>query len=318
MEVKMRLLFISLAFFLVLSWPVGAVEDVRSPGEGDELRQTEYTCNDGTNEGWLYLDTTGEGLANPFTPAVYPSKIEAVMIGLINYNDSNYGIQFPSCEINVWADDGGQPGQSLYSANVTLEAPGGAEEYWWYEVDISAANVVIESGAFWVGFIDDGTLSIENPYDDVDMCGTYYYNPGSGSWIALADLGFPYGMYLAAMVGEGVPVELASFDAAPSENGVLLTWRTVSETNCYGFYLTRATSQLGSYSLLDDSLVPGHGTTTSPHDYSFLDESATDGSWFYKLIQLDADGSETAYGPARVTFSPADAGSWGKIKTEFK
>lgn len=113
-------------------------------------------------------------------------------------------------------------------------------------------------------------------------------------------------------------MELASFDAAPSENGVLLTWRTVSETNCYGFYLTRSTSQLGLYLLLDDSLIPGHGTTTSPHDYSFLDESATQGSWFYKLIQLDADGSEIAYGPAGVTFLPSDAASWGKIKTEFK
>ena len=37
--------------------------------------------------------------------------------------------------------------------------------------------------------------------------------------------------------------------------------------------------------------MPGHGTTVEPHSYSFIDSSASTGQWYYRLRQIDLDGS---------------------------
>ncbi|MBN1426456.1 hypothetical protein JXA88_18055 [Candidatus Fermentibacteria bacterium] len=295
-------------------WAVGVAP---VPTAGELTRQTEYTCNDGSSEGYFWLTDVGEGFANHFTPAVYPSRIDAVTIGLMNYIDNNYHVQYPTCMVYVWADAGGQPGTVLFSGTVTLEAPGTSGTFGWNTVDIAGQNIVIDSGSFWVGFLDDGSLTVESPYDDPDACGTYYYYPAAGSWMPLSDLGYPYGVYLGALVGEGVPVELSSFDASATDGGVRLTWRTLSETDCFGFYLLRAADEQTMGVRIGEGLLPGHGTTAATNDYTFLDETISSGVWFYRLVQVDTDGSETSYGPLRVTWGAAGS-SWGRIKSEFK
>ncbi|MEE4312537.1 MAG: T9SS type A sorting domain-containing protein [candidate division KSB1 bacterium] len=90
-----------------------------------------------------------------------------------------------------------------------------------------------------------------------------------------------------------VPVELVSFDAEylMQSRGVLLTWRTASETNNYGFAIERSTTDhVEDWS--QTGFVDGHGTSHVPQNYSYFDELETEAhSYYYRLKQMDTDGS---------------------------
>ncbi len=89
-----------------------------------------------------------------------------------------------------------------------------------------------------------------------------------------------------------LPVQIASFTATTyNQWNVRLAWRTISEVNNYGFEVQRGIDQRGPFGTVDGGFVPGHGTTNEPHTYSFIDTTAQPGTWFYRLKQVDLDGS---------------------------
>jgi len=131
------------------------------------------------------------------------------------------------------------------------------------------------NGTIWVL---DGTfagLSGSDPYiQTVEMTGTV-----SGNWtIANAD--------------GALPVQLSNFTAVMAgEHKVHLRWSTISETNNYGFEVQKSTKSSEGYVTIENSFVPGHGTTLKPQEYSFVDETAQPGVWYYRLKQMDLDGT---------------------------
>ncbi|MGE5437490.1 MAG: YCF48-related protein [Syntrophothermus sp.] len=85
-----------------------------------------------------------------------------------------------------------------------------------------------------------------------------------------------------------LPVELSSFTAAHNKNNVSLIWRTTTETNNKGFYIQRKSSS-GDYINLD--FIQGKGTTTTPQNYSYIDNNVPSGKYTYRLMQIDFDGT---------------------------
>jgi hypothetical protein len=83
-----------------------------------------------------------------------------------------------------------------------------------------------------------------------------------------------------------LPVELTAFNAAVTNDGVLLSWRTASELNNAGFEVERKANS-GTWNTL--GFVRGNGTTTEAQSYSFLDRTAS-GKVQYRLKQIDFDG----------------------------
>ncbi len=83
-----------------------------------------------------------------------------------------------------------------------------------------------------------------------------------------------------------LPVELTSFTAQATSEGVRLSWTTASELNNAGFEVQRSTNQANWATL---GFVRGAGTTTEAQSYSFVDASAS-GRVFYRLKQVDFDG----------------------------
>lgn len=89
-----------------------------------------------------------------------------------------------------------------------------------------------------------------------------------------------------------LPVQLASFTASVvNANLVRLNWMTVSEINNYGFEVQKSLDSQNNYQTIPNSFVAGHGTTLEPHSYSFEDAIASGGIWYYRLKQIDLDGS---------------------------
>jgi hypothetical protein len=90
-----------------------------------------------------------------------------------------------------------------------------------------------------------------------------------------------------------LPIQLASLAAnVVRGNEVEVGWKTVSETNNYGFEVYRKRNENGGWTKL--GFIEGHGTTLAPQSYSYVDRSVSFGKYFYQVRQVDLDGkSET-------------------------
>ncbi|MCH8033030.1 MAG: VCBS repeat-containing protein [Bacteroidetes bacterium] len=138
-------------------------------------------------------------------------------------------------------------------------------------------------------------------YLDVNVINdtTYFYwitarsNNGDESYFSLPDSATP---------SSPIPVELIGFAATSSGNIVELEWQTATETNNYGFEIERTSPLLPPHQQGDTEgsvdwemigFIPGHGTTTDPYNYSFKDEVISQGSFQYRLKQIDYNGSFT-------------------------
>ena len=110
------------------------------------------------------------------------------------------------------------------------------------------------------------------------------------------------------MIYDGIiPVELTSFTANVSGPNVQLNWSTATETNNQGFEVQRNYNQSG-WTLL--GFIDGNGTTTEPQTYSFTDNNVKEGSYSYRLKQIDYDGSFNYSDIVEVTV--------GNIPDEYK
>ena len=98
-----------------------------------------------------------------------------------------------------------------------------------------------------------------------------------------------------------LPVHLGEFrGSAITMNTVRLFWRTLSETSNYGFVVERASGQPVDFAYIPGGFLPGYGTTNQPHDYAFVDTTAQPGVWYYRLKQIDLDGTFTYHEAIRV------------------
>jgi len=85
-----------------------------------------------------------------------------------------------------------------------------------------------------------------------------------------------------------VPVELSSFYANVSNGNVVLNWTTETELNNQEFVVER---RITESQFITIGNIQGNGTTTGRKYYSFTDASVEAGKYFYRLKQVDFDGS---------------------------
>ena len=115
---------------------------------------------------------------------------------------------------------------------------------------------------------------------------------------ALDSLGHVYaGAYAGGRTGglwqatAPLPIQLTSFTAAEHEGVVTLQWKTATEVNNYGFEIQRSVDQGQGYETIPGSFVKGNGTTIQEHSYHTMIDSRPPGAWYYRLKQIDLDGT---------------------------
>jgi hypothetical protein len=84
-----------------------------------------------------------------------------------------------------------------------------------------------------------------------------------------------------------VPVELTTFDAKANGLDVDLSWSTATEVNNYGFEIQRKAQD----DFITVGFVKGNGTTTEKQNYNFTDKELAEGSYTYRLKQIDYSGA---------------------------
>lgn len=102
-----------------------------------------------------------------------------------------------------------------------------------------------------------------------------------------------------------LPVELTRFEATAVRQDALLTWATASEKNNDRFVVERSVDGRSFGAI---GTVRGQGTSTRATTYTFTDEGAGRqmlGTIYYRLQQVDTDGTPT-FSPVRsVQFAPS-------------
>jgi fibronectin-binding autotransporter adhesin len=101
-----------------------------------------------------------------------------------------------------------------------------------------------------------------------------------------------------------LPVQLLSFTATREGSAVRTTWATASEKNSAYFLVQRSTN--GS-TFSDVQQVAAQGNSLVRHDYAALDAQPLHGTSYYRLRQVDLDGTVAYSQVATVRFSSEQA-----------
>ncbi|MCX7610518.1 MAG: glycosyl hydrolase family 18 protein [Ignavibacterium sp.] len=100
-----------------------------------------------------------------------------------------------------------------------------------------------------------------------------------------------------------LPVELVFFDAVYFDGKVKLTWKTASELENYGWEIEKAVKSSTNPILKEWNtigFVNGSGNSNSPKEYHFIDNDVQYGEVYYRLKQIDYDGSIEYSNPIRL------------------
>ncbi len=111
---------------------------------------------------------------------------------------------------------------------------------------------------------------------------TTYKSNGNGNTIN--------GPTVLTNTGQKLPVTLLSFSAVPQGKRVSIAWATASEQGASRYVVERSHN-------LDEFLtigtIPAKGTTSIRQNYGLIDEQPLPGVNYYRLRQIDLDGTAT-------------------------
>ncbi len=85
------------------------------------------------------------------------------------------------------------------------------------------------------------------------------------------------------------PVELIGPFGEKLDDAIKITWRTLMEVDNEGFWIERSQNGMEWQKL---SFAPGPGWSDTERDYSFIDHNPPQGTNYYRLIQIDFDGTK--------------------------
>jgi hypothetical protein len=88
-------------------------------------------------------------------------------------------------------------------------------------------------------------------------------------------------------------IELNNFSAEVSGNQVQLFWETSTEINNHGFFVERRDVDLSEVNSewIEIGFIRGKGNSTEINQYEFTNYILNDGNYYYRLKQMDFDGS---------------------------
>lgn len=231
---------------------------------------------------------------------------ESVSIGLVSLDASN-AANSNTFSVNnsflVWGNNGGQQNTVFNDAACFSNMPAGVaakiQRNWKAQVTNFAQQVTIgfETSAL-VGFSPISNLRLV-----VDNDGSNWSNATvisgavlDGTRIEFAGVTLssatPYfSLATSNFTNTPLPVELLAFEArVVTLDGVELTWSTGSELNNAFFAVERSRD---GRSFEEIATVIGEGSTLVRNDYALVDQAPLTGTSYYRLKQVDTDGTFT-------------------------
>jgi hypothetical protein len=112
------------------------------------------------------------------------------------------------------------------------------------------------------------------------------------------------------IVTGATPVELTSFTAAVDKDIINLIWKTASELNNKGYDIQRGSEKNADGDIIFNNIgfVKGAGNSLKSNSYLFSDKLNVSGKYYYRLKQIDNDGSFKLSSVVEVSYKPVVKG----------
>ena len=249
------------------------------------------------------------GLRNPFRFTI-DSQTDDLLIGDVGKDT------WEELNLSVGGENYGWPryeGNDEFDPNATLIQPDPVFPFWVIQ-NISGQQFSVIPIAVYRQQAFPNDFSFPNEYE-----GGYFYadffhdwiryvtSDGTGGWASM-DFGssfsnivdgapgadgslyvLEFGNKLVKIIYDNpVPVELSFFNAALQNGTVIITWITETESTNYGFEIQK--SRNGEF-FRKIGFVPGQGSSTQRRSYTFEDPEIETGKYYYRLKQIDTNGS---------------------------
>ncbi|MCY3552115.1 MAG: hypothetical protein OXH39_16760 [Candidatus Poribacteria bacterium] len=161
--------------------------------------------------------------------------------------------------------------------------------------------------------------------DSIALIGTE-----STSWVSAAAMALSESMYYGHKTdigtpgyrrGGAAPVMLSDFSANRTEVGVIVEWRTASETNNAGFNILRGQTKDGSFVKINPTLILGAGTTAEQNSYTWTDTTAKPNvTHYYQIEDVSFSGDRQRLATVRmkgyVSASDKLTTTWSELKVQ--
>ena len=96
-----------------------------------------------------------------------------------------------------------------------------------------------------------------------------------------------------------IAVELISFTSTVAEGDVHLLWKTESEAGMTGYNVYRCTHENDRYEKINSAIIAAQNDPIE-NQYHFVDSPPMSGIYYYKLQQVEIDGTVSMHGPIMV------------------
>lgn len=174
-------------------------------------------------------------------------------------------------------------------------------------------NLFVKGNYAHISYYKEGyvVLDVSNPLSP-QLVGHYDTYPSSsgtyeGAWgcypyfasgkVIVSDISTGLYIFDFLLDNNQTPVELSSFSFNTVGPFVNLKWQTATELNNSGFEVQKS---FDNSNWMDIGFVKGYGTTTEKKIYNFVDRDPITQSTFYRLVQVDFDGTKNFYDPIEV------------------
>ncbi|NNJ56026.1 MAG: hypothetical protein HKP14_07830, partial [Bacteroidia bacterium] len=140
-------------------------------------------------------------------------------------------------------------------------------------------------------FPDSTTSTADSLYKVYGMCAYGYTDPVR---LTVTD---DKGCSSSTTVPTPVPIELLCYKGKLIDGKAVLTWQTASELNNDYFEIERSNNAIDFKSI---ARIPGKLNSMEIAEYSYTDEEEIKFSAYYRLKQVDVDGTTTFFGPILI------------------
>lgn len=212
-----------------------------------------------TGEQWSIAENVNSGTCLPYC---------------INTLNFDYQVGATSLTTGVWTNDPTLTFTQLHSCTLATCTGSSAQRV---ALDGNAAGNRTSIAACVTVTVNNGQ-EIWFRWSDVD-------NGANDHHLQIDDLEvWPFDISCATIL----PVELTKFTAVQLGNATQLEWQTATETNCDYFIVERSTD---GETFSEITRINGNGTTSQYHNYAAYDYQPLEGVNYYRLKQVDFNGS---------------------------
>jgi hypothetical protein len=203
-------------------------------------------------------------------------------------NNINFGFSRTISEVEYWIVNG--------SGNATISITYGEQSGVSDATALAVARLKDDN--------TDGSFTNTDEWALVDVNNTST-NPFDGTLVTTSPQSFSTTLFTVGEQNSGaLPVELIELLATEQQGDILVSWKTATETENYGFYVQRSEpldAEVVDTTWTDLTFISGAGTVTQQQEYRFIDtEVEMAGDYAYRLLQEDYDGQIHILGPVMV------------------